>query len=202
MPPIYLIRHGETAYNAKRILQTPEVPLSQTGVEQAERLAARLAGAGIRRVLSSDLLRARMTAEPLARAAGAPLETSPLLQERSFGDLRGTPYAALGFDPFAPGYDPPGGESVPAFHARIEKAWLLIQRVAGGADGALAVVTHGLVCRDLVDRHLEVPPGLAPQSDPTRWSNTCITELEGPPWRVRLLACTAHLSGEAAGLRI
>jgi broad specificity phosphatase PhoE len=45
--PILLIRHGETDSNAARIVQTPDVPLSARGVAQAERLARRLAGAGV-----------------------------------------------------------------------------------------------------------------------------------------------------------
>jgi len=198
---IYLVRHGETAYNARRVFQTPDVPLSERGVAQAARLAARLAEAGVRRVLSSDLLRALMTARAVAQATRAELETDALLQERNFGDLRGTPYRALGFDPFAPDYTPPGGESVAAFHARVARAWARIERAAAEAEGPLAVVTHGLVCRDLVARHLEVPPALAAPADPTRWVNTCVTEIEGPPWRVRLLACTAHLDEQAPRFR-
>jgi probable phosphoglycerate mutase len=194
MPPVYLIRHGETAYNAGRILQTPEVPLSKRGLAQAQRLAERLAEAGVRRILASDLLRAAMTARVVAEAPGAPIETEPLLQERNFGDLRGTSYAELGFAPFAPGYAPPGGESIPVFHARVARAWARVQHVAAATGGPLAVVTHGLVCRDLVAQHLELPPELGAPVDPTRWANTSVTELHGPPWRVRLLACTAHLT--------
>ena len=197
-PVVYLIRHGETAYNAERILQTPDVPLSERGLQQARRLAERLASAGLQHILASDLLRADMTARVLADASGAPIESEPLLQERNFGDLRGTPYRALGFDPFAPGYAPPGGESIPAFHARVARAWARVQEVAAATPGPLAVVTHGLVCRDLVARHVELPAELAAPADPTRWENTCVTELVGPPWRVRLLACIAHLADAAA----
>jgi broad specificity phosphatase PhoE len=42
---IYLVRHGETQGNALRVVQTPDVPLSPRGEEQARRLARRLAGA-------------------------------------------------------------------------------------------------------------------------------------------------------------
>jgi len=201
---IYLIRHGETAYNAKRILQTPEVPLSEIGVEQAQRLAARLAGAGIARILSSDLERAVMTARALEAMTGAPLHLDARLQERNFGDLRGTAYADLGFDPFAEGYEPPGGESVPRFHARVAEAWTAIRGHVAASDGPLAVVTHGLVCRDLVAHHLVVPPELAAAEDPYRWTNTCLTTIEGgPPWTVRLLACTAHLDfRKGSGLEV
>ena len=67
---IYLIRHGETPGNAARIVQKPEVPLSQRGEAQAARLARRLANAGITAILASDLSRAAMTAEHLSRALG------------------------------------------------------------------------------------------------------------------------------------
>ena len=109
---IYLIRHGETAGNATRVVQVPEIPLSPNGIHQARRLARRLAGEGIGQILSSDLARAAMTAEAVAETTGAPIRYDALLHERNFGDVRGTPYAELSVDLFAPDYDPPGGEIV------------------------------------------------------------------------------------------
>ncbi len=188
---MFLVRHGETVGNAARIVQVPESPLSPRGVAQAERLARRLAAEGIARILSSDLPRAAMTARVIERVTGAPLTFDPLLHERNFGDLRGTPYAELGFDMFAPDYAPPNGESWPVFHARVDRAWAGVQALAAATDGNLAVVTHGLVCRSLVARHLALPPGA---TVPERWENTSLTVVEGPaPWRVRLLNCIAHL---------
>ena len=192
---IFLIRHGETAGNAARIVQMPDAALSPRGVAQAERLARRLATLGIARILTSDLTRAMTTAEPLSRTTDAPLELDPLLQERNFGDIRGTPYAQLDFDLFAPDYAPPGGESWKTFHARIDRAWELVQARAAETNGHLAVVTHGLVCRSLAARHLQLPPG---EAVPERWENTSMTIVDGPaPWRVRLLNCAAHLTGLA-----
>ncbi len=52
---IFIVRHGETASNAARVVQTPETPLNERGLEQTQRLARRLAEAGIARILSSDL---------------------------------------------------------------------------------------------------------------------------------------------------
>ena len=43
---IYLLRHGETPGNAHRVIQKPEVPLSERGLEQARRAARRRAGKG------------------------------------------------------------------------------------------------------------------------------------------------------------
>jgi probable phosphoglycerate mutase len=199
---IYLIRHGETEYNARRILQTPEVPLSENGADQARRLAERLADAGIARILSSDLERAVMTARALEATTGAPLHLDASLQERNFGELRGSAYAQLGFDPFAPEYAPPGGESVPMFLTRVREAWGVILSHAAASAGPLAVVTHGLVCRDLVAHHLVVPPELAPAAGTHPWTNTCLTTIEGPPWTVRLLACTSHLFRKGTDLRV
>jgi len=188
---IFLIRHGETLGNASRTVQLPDNPLSPRGVAQAERLARRLRAEGIAAILSSDFTRAASTAEHLQRATGAPIGYDPLLQERSFGDLRGTPYAELRVDMFAPGYAPPNGETWEVFHARIDLAWLGVQKAAAAAGGHLAVVTHGLVCRSLAARHLILPEG---EEVPVRWENTALTVVDHPaPWRVRLLNCIAHL---------
>ncbi len=192
---IFLIRHGETASNAARVIQTPETPLSPRGIEQAERLGRRLAGAGIGRILSSDLSRARMTAERLREATGAELVLDPLLQERNFGALRGIAYDDLERDPFGPDYAPPEGETWPTFHARVDAAWQRVSRAARqqrGVGSALAVVTHGLVCHSLVSRHLELA---ADDGDvPMRFENTSVTVVEGPsPWVAQRVNCTAHL---------
>jgi broad specificity phosphatase PhoE len=190
---IFLIRHGETEGNAARVVQRPDDPLSARGVAQAERLAARLAGEGVAHIVSSDFARAASTAEALRHVTGAPLTYEPLLQERSFGDLRGTPYAALTFDMFAPDYTPPNGETWDSFHARVDRAWLCVQALAAVTAGQLAVVTHGLVCRSLAARHLRLPAG---ETVPGRWDNTSLTIVDCPaPWPVRLLNCIAHLDG-------
>ncbi|HEY7039328.1 MAG TPA: histidine phosphatase family protein [Methylomirabilota bacterium] len=192
---VFLIRHGETLGNASRTVQLPDSPLSPRGVAQAERLARRLEREGIVAIVSSDFARATQTAERLSQVTGRPVEHDALLQERNFGDLRGTPYADLGLDMFAPGYAPPNGETWEAFHARVDRAWALIRARADAARGHLAVVTHGLVCRSLAGRHLVLPAG---QVVPERWENTAVTILDAPagrddPWRVRLLNCIAHL---------
>jgi probable phosphoglycerate mutase len=188
---IFLIRHGETAGNAARILQHPDIPLSPRGLAQAERLGRRLANAGIAGILSSDLARAAMTAEHLARATGLRVAFEPLLHERNFGDIRGTAYADLGFDPFDLGYAPPNGESWEVFHARVDRAWARLREVAAATDGHLAVVTHGLVCRSLASRHLALGDG---HVVPERWENTSVTIIDGrAPWRVELLNCCVHL---------
>ncbi len=189
---IYLIRHGETAANAARILQTPDTPLSEKGLRQAQLLAHRLADAGITDIWSSDLTRAVMTAEKLQSTTGATLRLDTALQERNYGDARGTAYADLGVDILAPDYAPPGGETWETFHARVDALWDRLTAALPGIRGDLAVVTHGLVCYSLALRHLVIADT---DQSPVRWTNTSVTLIDGaPPWTVRKLNCIEHLS--------
>ena len=135
---ILLIRHGETPSNAARVVQTPDTPLSARGRDRRERLAARLAALSVARILASDLARAVQTAEPVQAATRAELELEPLLQERNFGDVRGTPYSELGFDLFGPEFEPPGGESWEAFHRRVDAAWPRVLDVAAAHAAAIS----------------------------------------------------------------
>ena len=195
---LYLIRHGESEQNAQRVVQRPEVPLSARGREQATRLARRVAELVVARVLASDLPRAAQTAAAVAAASGAPLDFDDLLQERNFGDLRGTPYAELEVDPFAEGYAPPAGESWEVFRVRVARAWERVEAAAHETSGSLAVVTHGLVLRVLLETHLRRPEHLA---IPEKWSNACMTvaERSAGDWHVTLVACAAHLDGLDTG---
>ena len=189
---IWLVRHGETDGNAARILQRPDVPLNERGIRQAEQLARRLLADGFVHILCSDLLRARMTAAPLAARSGITIEENPLLQERNFGDLRGLPYDALTENPFAPGFVPPNGEDWPAFHARVAEAFAFIVRRRRSLNGTLVVVTHGLVCRALVERHALLTEGVV---IPERFDNTSLTVLhEDPPHGASLINCIRHLT--------
>jgi len=185
---ILVVRHGETAGNAARVVQRPDVPLNERGIRQAAQLADRLFAMGFAHVLCSDLLRARMTAEPLHARAGVVIEETPLLQERNFGDLRGTPYAELTEDPFAPDYVPPNGESVDVFHRRVARAFALIVERRRGLAGPLVVVTHGLVCHAILENHTSAA------SMPDHFANAGLTLLDpAPPFAIRLANCTQHL---------
>jgi len=188
---ILLVRHGETDGNAARVLQRPDVSLNERGMRQAEQLARRLFTHGFVHIVSSDLLRARMTAAPLAVCSGIAIEESQLLQERNFGDLRGMPYAELTENPFAPAFVPPNGEDWPTFHARVADAFAFIMSRRRSVNGTLVVVTHGLVCRALVERHALLPAGVFV---PERFDNASITVLhEEAPHGVSIINCTRHL---------
>lgn len=188
---ILAVRHCETDGNAARVLQRADVPLNERGMRQAEQLARRLLAHGFVHIVCSDLLRARMTTVPLTARSGITVEESPLLQERNFGDLRGVPYAEMTEDPFGPDFTPPNGEHWSTFYARVAEAFAFIVSRRRAVKGALVVVTHGLVCRALVERHALVPEGV---SVPVRFDNASVTELhEDAPHAVSVINCTRHL---------
>ncbi|MGE0312501.1 MAG: histidine phosphatase family protein [Lautropia sp.] len=192
---IILVRHGETALNASRTLQHPDTPLGPRGLAQAEAVARRLAGEPIDEILVSDHLRAAQTAHAIARAVGAPVRVSPLLHERSFGALRGRRYDELGFDPMAPDFCPPDGESWPVFEARVALAFAEIVARRAALARALVVVSHGLVIGRMLRHHLRLAAGAAP---PMHLGNTAVTIFDAdPPHLASLVGCIAHLDGAA-----
>jgi probable phosphoglycerate mutase len=188
---IILLRHGETALNAARVLQPADTPLSDRGIAQARAAARRLAELGVAGIVSSDLPRARMTAEPLEAATGLLASTTELLQERNFGELRGRGYDELGFDPMATEYAPPGGEDWDTFRERVARAFAHVVGLRALLSGNLAVVTHGLVIRAMLAEHARLSDASAL---PQRLGNTSITVLApAAPHLVSLLNCVRHL---------
>ena len=154
---VVAVRHGETAWNADTRLQGQlDIPLNETGRCQAARAGRALAHEGIDAIWSSDLARARETAEAIAlaieEATGRRLrvEFDRGLRERGFGAFEGHTYAeidvrfaelALRWRRRDPSFAPEGGESLIEFHARcIGTATRLAARHAGDT---IALVAHG-----------------------------------------------------------
>lgn len=193
---IVIVRHGETVLNAARVLQPADTPLGERGLAQAAAVARRLAGSGVAAILSSDLPRALQTAQAIAETTGAPVETTPLLQERNFGAWRGRPYDAIGADPLTLAGTPPEGESVETFLARVDAAFAFAVQRRAALDGALVVVTHGLVVRAMLERHLALGAGLAL---PAQVRNTSVTIADAsPPHAATLIDCVRHLDAASA----
>lgn len=87
---IFLVRHGETVDNARRIMQgQTHGMLNEHGREQAEGVAERLASEEIDAVVASDLRRAIQTAEIISARHALPVTTTPLLRERDWGSFTG-----------------------------------------------------------------------------------------------------------------
>jgi broad specificity phosphatase PhoE len=159
---VYLARHGETPWNRENRWQGhTDIALNDVGRAQARVLGERLRRRGIGRIHTSDLLRARETAEIVAAVLGMDdIVVDPALRERSFGVFEG-----LTRDECAEHHPehwasyrsdarrvPPGAESQDALAQRMNQA---IQRVAAttlgpDAETAVLVVSHGGSIRALL----------------------------------------------------
>jgi ribonuclease H / adenosylcobalamin/alpha-ribazole phosphatase len=161
-----LLRHGETALSAeRRFAGRGDIPLTGAGRDQAAAAAARLAQrGGIDAIVTSPLLRARQTAEAVARASGAPLQVEDGLAETDFGKWEGLTFAEasqrwpdevsawLGSTDVAP----PGGESFAAVGLRVSAA---LDRLLAGPHGqTLLLVSHVTPIKTLVCQALLAPP--------------------------------------------
>jgi broad specificity phosphatase PhoE len=189
---IFLVRHGETALNVSRVLQPPDTPLSERGQAQAQAVALRLAGEPVAGLVSSDLLRARQTADAIA-LHGCALTVEPWvgLRERDFGDWRGQPYDGLPVDPLRMMEAPPGGESQDDFAQRCRIAWSDLVQLRSRLDGCLVVVSHGLTIRQLLQ---DLPVAAEAGMFGSRLGNTAVTVVDAAtPYTVRLFNCTRHL---------
>ncbi len=146
---IYLVRHGQSTWNTERRIQgqTPHVPLTPVGLAQAERVATALRGCGATLLLTSDLLRARQTADVLAPALGLRPQPVPALREQGLGSYEGRlvvdiprseldDVAALG-----PDARPGGGESLREVYDRVGA--LLGDLLEHGRAAAAVIVSHG-----------------------------------------------------------
>ncbi len=154
---LLLVRHGVTQYNTDRIFMGHDpVPLSATGRQQVERLAERLCGMPPTRIVSSDILRTRESAEVLSKRLGMSFETHAGLREVDVGRAKGLSYREAAdrwpevFDPA--GEDPfPGGES---FAEVADRATAYLRASVLDDPGRVLVVTHGGVVRGVAARLL------------------------------------------------
>lgn len=150
---ILFVRHGETEWNVKRIIQGWRgTRLNDLGLRQASLMARRVKGLGLKfdHILTSDLLRAAQTADALGKSLKLKPKRCKDLRERRFGDWEGKRIEdvlakfKLGpksrKDPFL-AFDPKGGESMNVFAKRMQG---FLKAVVKDYQGkTIAAVTHG-----------------------------------------------------------
>lgn len=156
MTTILLVRHGQSEWNREGRWQGhADPPLSEVGRRQAHELAANLASVELDAIYSSDLKRARATAEIVAEKRGIPVVADVTLREIDVGEWSGLTTAEIerrypeGLRRHAAGDDGwQEGEPHDAMSARIVSA---IRRIAADhPDGQVLCVLHGGVMRALL----------------------------------------------------
>lgn len=203
---LLLIRHGESVANRARILQGHfDSPLNAHGLRQAESLADMLADDRIAAIFSSDLMRARQTAQAVADRLSLPLSIDPDLREIHIGIFTGLSWAEI-------------AERYPEHHQRLVESsmdWSVVPEAEGEADSQerldrflakiqarhaderLAIVAHGAILRRLIKRLVGLPPGMRLDFE---ISNASCTELQLTPRGTRILYMN-RLPTSAAPLR-
>lgn len=156
MKKLYLLRHGQTEFNVKKLVQGRcDSPLTDLGRKQAGMAAAWLKGHDVvpDKVVSSPLGRAMATASLVATellGADADVEPCEGIIERCYGTFEEGPHDALPTDVWDPGEDliPFGGEGSQALQERMVDTLTNIM----DADGieTLLAVSHGSANRQFI----------------------------------------------------
>lgn len=165
MNRLFLIRHGETELNAQgRFQGRADSRLNDRGRRQAGALARELRDEPIASLFTSDLVRARETAEIIAAGRDWTPRVSTELRELSFGAWEGLTYFEIQrnypielsrweIDP--KNHPPPGGERLTELDARLALIFDEIRRESNRRT--IAAVTHGGPIRLLICRALGLP---------------------------------------------
>jgi len=153
---LLLIRHGLTDWNeAGRWQGHADIPLNETGQQQAAQLAVRLADWPIEAIISSDLQRCKQTAVPLAAHHQLEPDFDALWRERDVGDFSGmtavevkASLSKIGQNGKRGLIDPPNGEPFRELRRRAQAAY---EKVLANHPGKMvAVVSHGGLLHTLI----------------------------------------------------
>lgn len=172
MTELLLVRHGETDWNfVGRWQGNSDTPLNDAGREQARALADTLER--VDAIYSSDLARARETAEILAERLGLPVHLDVRLRERGFGSWEGLTSAEIeerfpdSYRRWRAGHGP-GTDDAEPFDAFADRIRSLVEEVLREhPDETVLIVAHGgsirvvhALARDLdyVRDHASIPP--------------------------------------------
>jgi broad specificity phosphatase PhoE len=166
MTTLYLIRHGETPWNVEGRYQGQlDPPLTKKGRQQAQATAKKLAPLGFKAIYSSDLARARQTAEALSEQTRLPIQLDPRLREVHQGEWQGVvigdirtrwPKEIHGWETDPWRHAPPGGERLQELQQRLFTA--IDEIIARYPSGLVAVFTHKLPIALLKIRWQDLPP--------------------------------------------
>jgi len=162
MTVVYLLRHGAIEWpQPDCFIGQTDAPLNDEGRRQIDRWRRHLGKGWFSSVWSSDLLRAKQTAEMLVPEEV--IQTCPELREINLGDWEGKPQSRIQAEHpelwnargqnFAE-FRPPGGES---FSDLLNRAKPCVERICAALSGPALVVTHAGVIRVLICDVLGIP---------------------------------------------
>ncbi|CNH54554.1 phosphoglycerate mutase [Yersinia thracica] len=205
MLQVYLVRHGETIWNAARRIQgQSDSPLTGTGVRQAERVAQRVRSQGITHIITSDLGRTKQTAQIIADACGLRIVEDPRLRELNMGVLETRPIESLTPEEElwrkqmvngTEGARIPEGESMAELGRRMHAALNSCRELPEGSKPLL--VSHGMALGCLLSTLLGLPAHAERRLRLRNCSLSRVDYQESPwlasGWVIESAGDTAHL---------
>jgi probable phosphoglycerate mutase len=204
----YLVRHGETEWNAAhRLCGRSDVPLSEAGCYQAQRLAERFKSIPFEALYSSPLRRAIQTAHPISRVIGLEPILDDRLVELNYGAWEGVTlgeipkndpetFRAWDLDPGQ--MAPPAGES--GFEAQQRVVTFLDFLAAKHPRGHIVVVFHKTVCRLAICHILGIPTAEYRRLLVMGNAALNIIQSQGEGWQLVTYNDTSHLPDDYADL--
>ena len=193
---LLLLRHVQAGLHG-RFCGHSDPGLTAQGREQIPTIIHTLAQIVPRAIWSSDLRRAKETAEPIAKYFGLGYTTSPRLREMNFGAWEGLSWKEVEFQypddarawaKLFPHHRPPGGESFLELQARAVEQ---LERLANQAEpGCLLVVTHAGFIRAAVGWVLGVPDERISRIGQSHGALTALAKI-GNHWSVSALNVSA-----------
>ncbi len=145
---LYIARHGQTQLNLEdRVCGSTDIPLTETGLQQAQKLADNCENLNIDIIIASPMVRAQQTAKAVAERLNLPVITDSRLREQDFGRWEKHPRKATDYQAEKRRYfsNHNGGESVLKLAQRVYNAMDDIISTYG--DKNVLIVCHGGVAR-------------------------------------------------------
>lgn len=198
----YLVRHGETHWNAQSRMQgQQDSPLTEQGIAQAQAVSKRLRHIDFDHIYSSDLQRVVDTARPLVDVTGHDLLIEPRLRERHYGIFEGLTYADIErehtelYEAYRaqrnePDFVIPKAETI---RQLIERGMTIFHDLAERHQGErVAVFSHGGTLAAVLRTMLGVPIG---GKQAFRLANGSISTVawEADEWQILTLGEVTHL---------
>ncbi|MGE5544906.1 MAG: histidine phosphatase family protein [Bacillota bacterium] len=200
---LILVRHGSTIWNAEgRYQGTIDIPLSDQGRREARMVAERLRNEDIKAVYSSNLIRARETAEIIASPHGLPVKVIPELGEINFGDWEGLTAQEIkdrfGEDAYRTWLTDPvnadisRGDHITEFAERVVQGFNQI--IQAHPEDTVVIATHGGALM-VLGCHLHGEDLSCFRKYYHHNAAISVVEVEGDVFRIKQLNCQEHLQG-------
>lgn len=197
---LLLIRHGQSIGNVFTDMDLPDSPLTPVGTLQADKVAELLCRHSVTRIISSPLIRAMQTAQPLSRALAIPIEVWSDLYEYREGPAhigpkmeilqQIAPEAVFPDDMDKQGWYYPGGENLQSVKLRAES---IVGQLNPYSDECIALFAHGMLNEFIIREVLQISELIHIQFAQKNTSVSCF-EMDGKTIKVCEMNHTEHLN--------